>query len=164
MTELELKKSKEIFTSLKAVAQVVDEMSSELQPAIEALDEKKKEKTKLTESLRSAVLAETSSIFQGSWFDDKVSTYHDRELEVVNEGAAIRQIIAFADSYLERTGVDIIGSLLKLQLTNVKARVEADPSTYGLVGTPDEDGVIQYDSKGMKLRAVKKVRVARDLN
>lgn len=158
-----LEKSTLIFKELETVSGTVKEMAAELQPAIDALDEKKKEKTDLTNRLRSSILQETADIFQGSFLDDKVSTYHDRELIILNEATAVRQIIEAADAYFLKTGVDMAGSWLRLNLGNVKERIISEPDKFGLQPLTSAEGVTNHYSNGMEVKAVKKVKVSRDV-
>lgn len=159
-----LTKSTLVFEKLKTVSELVDDMAGELAPAIEALDGKKREKTTLTNNLRDTILEELPRSVVGDFLDDKVTAYFEQDFEITDEGAAIRQVIQYADTYKEITGVDIIASLLSVKIGGVKGRVLSAPREFGLVAKTDEDGIVTWNSAGMKIELAKKVRVARDLS
>lgn len=157
-----LKKAEPIFNKLKAVSELVEEMAGELQPAIDKLDEAKRTKTTLTTNLRDAVLEETPAIVVGDYFGGKVSTFLEQVIEFPNDLAALYQVLKYAETYKEITGVDILSSLISLKIGNVKERIQAAPQEFGLVKV-ENDGLVEWVSKGITIKAVKKVRVAQKL-
>lgn len=159
----QLGKSTLIFNSLKEVSELVDDMAGELQPAIDALDEKKRERTILTNNLKDTLLDEIPKLQIGDFFDGKVSAFFEQEFEIVDDTSALRQILAYADTYKEITGVDILSALVSIKIGGVKDRVLADPRKFGLIAKTDEDGIVTWESKGMCIDRKKKIRVARNL-
>lgn len=158
-----LEKTRAIYDKLVKVSETVDAMKSELQPSIDALDTQKREKTSLTEAVKNTLLDEIPRPAVGDYFDGKISAYFDQEFSVTDESVAIRQIIQYANTYKDITGVDIVAALLSVKIGGVKDRVLAAPREFGLVAQTDEDGVVSWQSRGMTIDMVKKVRVAREL-
>lgn len=157
-----LEKSSKVFEQLVGVSQLVDDMAGELQPAIDQLATVKRTKTTLTDNLRDAVLEETPAVVVGDYFDGRVSTFLEQEIEFPSELASLHQVIKYAETYKEITGVDILASLIGLKVGNVKERIQAAPQEFGLV-KQENDGLTEWVSKGITIKAVKKVRVARKL-
>lgn len=156
----QLPRSMTTLTALKEVTESVKDMKAELQPSLDAFDEKKREKTTLTEQLRSHVLSETVGKQAQDYFDGLVSTYFEREFVILDEASAVRQVIAFADEYLKQTGVDIIGSLLSVVKSTVTNRVQNQPELFGLQPLTSESGITSFHSKGMEIIVKKKVRIS----
>lgn len=163
MTE-QLPKSTEILTKLKDAVTKVKDMKAELQPSLDAFDESKREKTQLTERLRSVVLQETEGRQAQDYFEGLISTYFDREFVILDEASAVRQVVKFADEYLKETGVDIIGSLLSVAKSRVEPRVQSQPEKFGLQPLTNDSGITTFHSKGMEIVVIKKVRVSANVD
>ena len=58
--------------------------------------------------------------------------------------------------------MDILASLIGLKVGNVKERIQAAPQVFGLV-KQENDGLTEWVSKCITIKAVKKVWVARKL-
>lgn len=160
---LNLERSTSILKELITNNELMREMKEELSPAIEALDERKAIKTRLTDNLRAAILGETEDDYEGSYHDGKVTTYHQREVIILDERTAVRQIIEFADEYFRKTGVDIIASLLKVSKSGIDSRVLNAPHDFGLQPVTDVNGIVNHFSPGIEVKVIKKVRVANDV-
>lgn len=152
-------RSTELLSELKDVSTTIKNMKAEIQPSLDMFDEKKREKTQLTDRLRSVVLQETDGQPTKEYFDGLVSTYFDREFVILDNTTAVRQIIEFANKYREETGVDIIGSLLSVVKSRVEPRIQTLPELFGLQPLIT-DGGVEHHSKGMSIVIRKKVRIA----
>src|SRR5690348_5265863 len=146
----DLLQTEELINQLRLVSSRLSEMKEELAPAIEQFEDTKKEKTGLTDALRRTLLTETEGYAPASYYDDLLETYYENELVITSEGTFIRDVIAYADAYQQKTGVDIIGALLSVSIGGLKKRLMENPEEFHMVKSTQDNNDL-WVGNGVKI-------------